>query len=383
MNPAPDCIPGPASRPAFPHGVRSAALLGALALFGCEAGPAPAPETPVSPAGAPPEQTTSQALPRGAWFPFTIRGRWDDPRALTYAVAPADGTLSGRQTVRTIVAAIDVWRATGLVDLRRAGAGEEPDVTFSWQRKSHGDARPFGVDRSVAHSGPVRPGTFVHFDAGHTWTERHEGGDARESESLLGAAVHEIGHVLGLGHSPDSRAVLYMDSRAEELHATDLAGLHSLYGGGEDGPGDLVILDRSGARKAVLRRVAPPSHTGWELFDTDGDGDDEVVVWRTDKAGHGALIAFHFRAGPELSLTAGPFISPLLGAATNVEFRTEDDERLVVLTLPDGRSVACPFGDNGQPGSPRAYDGELEGAARGDQQRGDLDGDGMLETVQR
>lgn len=354
-----------------------------VGLMGCRTSPAPS--VGAEPAGAPPtEQVTTPEPPRGAWFPFAIRGRWADPRAITYAIDATGGTLSGRQTERGIAAAIEVWAATGLVALRPSRQGEEPDVTFSWQRKSHGDARPFGIDRSVAHTGPVSTGTFVHFDAGHKWVERHVGDDLLESESLLGAAVHEIGHVVGLGHSPDSRAVLYMDSRAEELHASDLAGLHSLYGGGTDGPGDLAIFDDDGTRRAVLRRVAHAERTDWVLFDTDGDGTLEVVVWRTDAAGHGALIAYHYSAGesgPELIRTSGPFISPLLSASAEVDFRIEGEERLVVLALPDGTVVACAFGETGRPGPPRAHTGSVDASPRATELHGDLDGDGRPETV--
>lgn len=378
--------------------LRSVPLLAAVAMSSCLSGPeespAESPSQPGSvrgerPAPAPSEEAPQEPPlpPRGAWFPFTIRGRWDDPLALTYAIEGGGGPLSGRQTERAIEEAVEIWRATERVDLYRASAGDPADVTFSWQRKAHGDARPFGIDRSVAHTGPVRPGTFVHFDAGRVWVERHLDPEAPsdKAESLLGAALHELGHVFGLGHSPDPRTALYLDSRTESLHDNDLAGLHSLYGGGRDGPGDLTI-DSSGTRACVLRRVAPGHLTAWDLFDIDGDGSQEVLVWRTDDDGHGALLAFHFRTGdtgPELDRTSGPHLNPLLRVAQQVELRVQGEERQLLLDLPGERQVTCTFDDQGRPGPPRSSSETLVPSGTAIQRIGDLDGDGRPEQVRQ
>ena len=56
----------------------------------------------------------------------------------------------------------------------------------------------------------------------------------------------------------------------------------------------------------MLPRVAPRALTAWAAFDADGDGDDEVLVWRTDPAGAGALTEYHFARGPALDHTVGP-----------------------------------------------------------------------------
>ena len=52
--------------------------------------------------------------------------------------------------------------------------------------------------------------------------------------------------------------------------------------------------------------MAPPSVAEYTVFDSDGDGDDEVLVWRTDRPGNGALMIYHFDTGLELSHTVGP-----------------------------------------------------------------------------
>jgi hypothetical protein len=229
---------------------------------------------------------------------FAVRGRWRGEREIAYRIETAGGAVEPAAFRRSIRSALDEWTATGCATFREARAEEEPALVFAWVQDEHGDCTPFGTDPSVAHAGPVGPGTFVHFDAGRAW------GDS--GLALRQAALHEIGHVLGLDHGPDEGAVMYPEPSPlrAQLAPSDLAGIHSLYGGGASASGDLVI--RGGEAESVLRAVAPPELTEWTLVDTDSDGDAEIVVWRTDDAGHGARWTHHFAPGPRLERSLGP-----------------------------------------------------------------------------
>ena len=237
---------------------------------------------------------------------FTVRGRWAGEREVAYRVDPAGGALDSATFRRALEGALAGWAETGCATFREAREGEEPALAFSWARGEHEGCVAFGADPSVAHAGPVGPGTFVHFDAEREWDEA----------ALERAALHEVGHVLGLGHSDDERAIMHSQPSParSRIGASDLAGLRSLYGSADgggaitdsDGDGDLLVLDARGEVALVLSGVAPSGASAWWLSDLDRDGASELLVRRTDEAGHGATFQYRFGPGPALELASGP-----------------------------------------------------------------------------
>ncbi len=326
---------------------------------------------------------------------FTVRGRWEDPLKLLYRIE-LEGASADAEIFRSAVErAMGPWRTTGLVDFSSAEQNQAPDVTFAWRRDAHGSCEPFGSSTAVAHSGPVATGTFVHFDAGRTWSE-----DGATGVSLFHTALHEIGHVLGLGHSVASDALMRPDfSQRSTLSDSERSGIHSLYGGGEDRGGDLEILRPSGGEVILtLRRVAPVGVTETTLFDSDGDGDDEVLIWRTDRPGNGALMIYHFSEDLKLSHTVGPLYGMSAPEVPNLFVRTVDGERLMVGIYPGGRLLTRSFDERGlllpRANAPLIVDGgirDADGDGRLDGEQlsggnggtmiGDLNGDGQQEKV--
>ncbi|MCR9244223.1 MAG: M10 family metallopeptidase domain-containing protein [bacterium] len=306
---------------------------------------------------------------------FAVRGRWPEPGRpqLRYRVDVANAPCSPADCQQAIERAAAAWNATGLADLQAASDRDQQVVAIGWFRGDRGVQRSFGTTSAIAHAGPVARATFLHFDADREWN----------AESIYTTALHELGHLLGLDHSHSDVAVMGTAAvRPVRLTIHDLAGLHSLYGG--DGslttaPSDLLI----GGPVTQLRRVAPPATTAFAVFDTDGDDDAEVLVWRTDPKGHGTLTAFHFTAGRRLSHTRGPFPG-VIAAGAKVGFVTTDrGHRYLVCHCDNGRVLLRQFDEHGFPGNPRRplapelADGATASVA------GDVDGDGVIEDVAR
>lgn len=320
------------------------------------------------------------ALPPGTPAAFTIRGRLEDPRHVTFRAEPAPAPLDAEALRRAIGRAAATWNATGLVVFAPVAGDEPATVNVGFRHGSHPPCPPFGAGVDVAHTGPVAPGTFVHFDAGRTWSENGGAG----ALSMYDTALHELGHVLGLDHSEADDAVMGTAiPRPQALSTHDLAGLWSLYGGGDDTPADLCIRRDDGALPAVLRQVAPPQNTGYAVFDTDGDEDAEVLVWRTDRDGHGTLMIYHFTRGPLLARTLGPFPGAV-GAETAVTFAVGDDgERWMLVAFANGSRTVRGFTGDGLLAPPRREPTAAEIARATAVTTGDLDGDGAPETVLR
>lgn len=326
---------------------------------------------------------------------FTILGRWPTtsdalPFALTYRVDASDADPDLEPAARSAAA---VWNASGVVRVYPAPEGRAADVTFAFASGAHGTCRPFGWNSTLAHAGPCSPPSFVHFDRASDWSG--------SGHSLAVTGAHELGHLLGLGHSstPGSLMSLEADRQGSVLDVNDLAGVHSLYGGGEDGAGDVEI--RSGGElRTGLRRVAPRATTELAVLDTDADGDAEVLVWRTDQAGYGGLTIYHFDPGPKLSRTIGPLPGVALPGAPHLVGVTTDGERVFLALLEDGRWFGRVFDAAGMPlslaaqplrlGAWKDVDGDgrwdetpAGGVPRADAWAADLDGDGTSEALTR
>lgn len=301
---------------------------------------------------------------------YTLRGRWEEPSDITFRLDAEGAPVPPSVLERAFLAARRAWEGAGRVRLRRARSGEVPDFTVSFAAGSHGDCPPFGRGPEVAHAGPVRPGTFLHLDRERAW-EREGGPD------LELTVLHELGHVLGLDHSPDPRAVMHSAPVSTRLQASDRDALRTLYGGPPPGPRDLV-LERGGTRFGVVYGLRPGAD--FELFDTDGDGDDELCLWRTDPQGNGSFTALHFAPGALPLRTMGPRPG-MVDPAASIRLLARGGQRFLILEWANGHRIARTFDGLGrlQSGDPAALPETLPPATR--RRDGDLDGDGTLERV--
>ncbi|KAF3796516.1 Matrix metalloproteinase-27 [Nymphaea thermarum] len=93
---------------------------------------------------------------------------------------------------------------------------------------------PFdGPDDVLAHAVDP-PHGMLHINADRLWAiDPEKLKNTEESFDLQSVAVHEIGHLLGLGHSTVPEAIMFpsLDSqtRKVELHGDDIAGINAMY----------------------------------------------------------------------------------------------------------------------------------------------------------
>lgn len=160
---------------------------------------------------------------------------WDQCE-ITYAfdVAPAD--VPANKAFDAVRRAIATWDRFAPIRSREVGADENPDVVIGWRPAADPDFDMTGG--TLAHA-DFPPGCTVvatnpsplHFDdEEHPWGIGDE--DAFDIETL---ALHEWGHILGLGHSSNGDAIMAPTFEEGEtkrgLHEDDLDGLFELYPG--------------------------------------------------------------------------------------------------------------------------------------------------------
>ncbi|XP_008230961.1 PREDICTED: metalloendoproteinase 2-MMP-like [Prunus mume] len=143
---------------------------------------------------------------------------------LTYAFLRGTPTAAKGPVAR----AFNTWAAHTQFKFSQAPRNQKPDLTVSFHRRSHGDGHPFdGPGGILAHSFAPKDGRF-HYDADEKWSV----GVVRGAFHLETVALHEIGHLLGLGHSSVRRAIMYPTISSGEtkgLNRDDIQGIKALY----------------------------------------------------------------------------------------------------------------------------------------------------------
>lgn len=108
------------------------------------------------------------------------------------------------------------------------------DIKVGFYSGDHGDGHPFdGPLGTLAHSFSPPDGRF-HLDAAESWTVDLSSDSAATAIDLESIATHEIGHLLGLGHTTEKAAVMYPSiaprTRKVDLVLDDVDGVQYLYG---------------------------------------------------------------------------------------------------------------------------------------------------------
>ncbi|KAG5052645.1 hypothetical protein AAZX31_02G201500 [Glycine max] len=166
---------------------------------------------------------------------FKDMPRWQaGTTQLTYAFSPEprlDDTFKS-----AIARAFSKWTPVVNIAFQETTSYETANIKILFASKNHGDPYPFdGPGGILGHAFAPTDGR-CHFDADEYWVAS---GDVTKSPvtsafDLESVAVHEIGHLLGLGHSSDLRAIMYPSipprTRKVNLAQDDIDGIRKLYG---------------------------------------------------------------------------------------------------------------------------------------------------------
>ncbi|KAK4791845.1 hypothetical protein SAY86_032258 [Trapa natans] len=153
---------------------------------------------------------------------------------LTYAFDPQDNLTDTAKAA--FARAFQKWADVTPLTFTEISSYSAADITIGFFTGDHGDGEPFdGVLGTLAHAFSPTNGRF-HLDGAESWVV--EGDVTKSSVStavdLESVAVHEIGHILGLGHSSVSEAIMYPTissrTRKVDLAADDIQGIQVLYG---------------------------------------------------------------------------------------------------------------------------------------------------------
>ncbi|CAI9763223.1 unnamed protein product [Fraxinus pennsylvanica] len=124
--------------------------------------------------------------------------------------------------------ALEKWASATHFKFSLAQNIQNADLVIGFHRRNHGDGAPFdGRGGILAHAFAPTDGRF-HYDADESWSV----GAIPGQHDLETVALHEIGHLLGLGHSSVEDAIMYARISAgvtKNLHADDIQGIKALY----------------------------------------------------------------------------------------------------------------------------------------------------------
>jgi hypothetical protein len=158
--------------------------------------------------------------------------RWNT-RNISYGFSNSTNQIPFPTVQQAIKTAFGIWTTAFPFVFREVSLDDNPMIIISFVRGSHGDGFPFqGGDGDLAHAFPPNHHVAglagdIHFDDVESWSVM----DLVTKKDLITVGVHEIGHSLGLGHSPNSASIMFKTYLGPRrfLDGEDIAKIRNLY----------------------------------------------------------------------------------------------------------------------------------------------------------
>uniref|UniRef100_A0A7N0ULY8 Peptidase metallopeptidase domain-containing protein n=1 Tax=Kalanchoe fedtschenkoi TaxID=63787 RepID=A0A7N0ULY8_KALFE len=193
---------------------------------------------------------------------FQNMPRWPaNRRDLTYAFL-AENNLT-ETAKRVFDRAFDRWAEVIPMTFTRTESYRQADIRIGFYSGDHGDGEPFdGVLGTLAHAFSPTSGHF-HLDGAEYWVVEGDVSTSAVSSAvdLESVAVHEIGHLLGLGHSSVEEAIMFptiaSGTRKVVLASDDVEGVQVLYGANPSYNGTTTSTDENRETSGSGGRFGP------------------------------------------------------------------------------------------------------------------------------
>ncbi|KAK2634164.1 hypothetical protein Ddye_028956 [Dipteronia dyeriana] len=154
--------------------------------------------------------------------------RWSKS-TLTYTFNSTAQVPNSLNIKSVFQSAFQKWAGVTRFSFKEVPKNSPADIVIGFHRLDHGDGNPFdGFEGVLAHAFPPSYGK-CHFDGDEMWS-RNPGPNELDLESV---AMHELGHILGLGHEPTKpEAIMFptFDYRRikRDLNIDDIQGFQSI-----------------------------------------------------------------------------------------------------------------------------------------------------------